>query len=57
TKGTDSTSRIFVSVRRRKWQPTPAFLPGGFHGQSGLAGYRPRGHRESDTTEPVSLCL
>ena len=24
---------------RRKWQPTPAFLPGESHGQRGLAGY------------------
>ena len=23
----------------RKWQPTPAFLPGEFHGQRSLAGY------------------
>ena len=26
---------------RRKWQPTPVFLPGGFHGQRSLAGYNP----------------
>ena len=30
---------------RRKWQPPPAFLPGGSHGQRGLAGYSPRGHK------------
>ena len=24
---------------RRKWQPTPVFLPGKFHGQRSLAGY------------------
>ena len=24
---------------RGKWQPTPVFLPGEFHGQRGLAGY------------------
>ena len=24
---------------RRKWQPTPVFLPGESHGQRGLAGY------------------
>ena len=35
---------------RRKWQPTPAFLPGEFHGQS-LAGYSPWGRKEWDTTE------
>ena len=25
----------------RKWQPTPAFLPGKSHGQSSLMGYSP----------------
>ena len=28
---------------RRKWQPTPVFLPGEFHGQRSLAGYSPWG--------------
>ena len=36
---------------RRKWQPTPVFLPGKSHGQRSLAGYSPWGHKESDTTE------
>ena len=36
---------------RRKWQPTPVFLPGKCHGQRSLAGYSPRGHKESDMTE------
>ena len=36
---------------RRKWQPTPVFLPGESHGQRRLAGYSPWGHKESDTTE------
>ena len=35
---------------RRKWQPTPVFLPEKSHGWS-LVGYSPRGHKESDTTE------
>ena len=30
---------------RRKWQPTPVFLPGISHGQKSLAGYSPRGRR------------
>ena len=34
-----------------KWQSTPVFLPGKFHGQRGLAGYSPWGRKESDTTE------
>ena len=33
---------------RRKWQPTPVFLPGKSHGQRGLAGCSPCGHKESD---------
>ena len=36
---------------RRKWQPTPVFLPGESHGQRSLAGYSPWGPREVDTTE------
>ena len=32
----------------RKWQPTPVFLPGKLHRQRSLAGYSPRGHKESD---------
>ena len=39
---------------RRKWQPTPVFLPGKFHGQRNLAGYSPWGHKESATTEHIS---
>ena len=30
---------------RRKWQPTPVFLPGKHHGQKSLAGCNPWGHR------------
>ena len=33
---------------RRKWQPTPVFLPGESHGQRSLASYSPWG-RESQT--------
>ena len=36
---------------RRKWQPTPVFLPGESHGQRSLVGYSPWGRKESDTTE------
>ena len=41
-------------IWRRKWQPTPVFLPGEFHGQRNLAGYSPGGHKESDTTKWLS---
>ena len=33
---------------------TPVFLPGESHGQRSLAGYRPRGHKESDMTERLT---
>ena len=36
---------------------TPVFLPGKSHGQRSLAGYSPWGHKESDTTEWLSLSL
>ena len=39
---------------RRKWEPTPAFLPGESHGQRSLAGYSPRGLKELDMTEDIS---
>ena len=39
---------------RRKWQPTPIFLPGKFHGCRSLAGYNPWGCKESDMTEQLT---
>ena len=36
---------------RRKWQPTPVFLLGEFHGQRSLASYSLCGCKESDMTE------
>ena len=36
---------------RRKWQPTPVFLPGESQGQRSLVGCSPWGCTESDTTE------
>ena len=40
---------------RRKWQPTPVFLPGDSHVQRSLAGYSPWGRSESDTSEAKEL--
>ena len=40
---------------RRKWQPTPVFLPGKSHGQRSLAGYCPWGCKELDMTEQLSM--
>ena len=42
---------------RRAWQPTPVFLPGESQGQRSLAGYSPKGHKESDTTEQLSTSM
>ena len=44
---------------RRKWQPTPVFLPGESHGQRSLTGCSPWGCKKLDTTERIahSLCV
>ena len=43
----------------RKWQPTPVFSPGKFHGQRSLVGYNPCGQKETQlsdwATEPTYL--
>ena len=39
---------------RRKWQPTPVFLPGEFYGQRSLVGYGLWGHKELDTTKGLT---
>ena len=36
---------------RKKWQPTPIFLPGVSDGQRILEGYSPWVHKELDRTE------
>ena len=36
-----------LSKWRRKWQPTPVFLPGEFHRQRSLVGYSPQNCKES----------
>ena len=36
---------------RRKWQPTPIFLTGEFHGQRSLVSYGQWDRKELDTTE------
>ena len=33
--------------RRKKWQPTPSFVPGESHGWRSLVGYSPWGRKES----------
>ena len=36
---------------RRRWQPTPVFLPGKSRGQRSLVGYSPWGCKELHMTE------
>ena len=38
---------------RRKWQPTPVFLPGESHGQGSLASCSLWGRKELDTTQAI----
>ena len=52
--GHDWTTSLsfFTFMRwRRKWQPTPVFLPGESQGRGSLVGCYLWGHTESDTTE------
>ena len=39
------------SPGKRKWQPTPVFLPGKFHEQENLVGSSPRARKEMDMAE------
>ena len=38
-------SNLLHNVLRRKWQPTPVFLPGKVHGQRNLVGCSPWGYK------------
>ena len=50
--GHDKETSLFTSMHwRRKWQPTPVFLPGESQGRGSLVGCRLWGRTESDTTE------
>ena len=50
TKEPGNSLKVFLAWRR-KWQPTPVFLPGESQGQGSLVGCRLWGHTESDTTK------
>ena len=39
---------------RKKWQPTPIYLPGKFQGQRNLTGCSPWGRKQSKVTEQLS---
>ena len=45
-----SLSLFAFMHRRRKWQPTPVFLPGESQGRRSLVGCHPWSRTESDTT-------
>ena len=49
--GATSLSLFTFMHWRRKWQPTPVFLPGESQGRGSLVGCRLWGRTESDTTE------
>ena len=51
TRLSDFTSLFTFMHWRRKWQPTPVFLPGESQGRGRLVGCRLWGGTESDTTE------
>ena len=42
---------------KKKWQPTPVFLPGESHRQKSQTRYSPWGHKKSDATEQLRLSL
>ena len=42
---------------RRKWQPTPVFLPGESQGRGSLEGYSPWSHKEPDMNEHAYVHL
>ena len=47
---------LFTSMHwRRRWQPTPVFLPGKFHGWRSLVSYSPWGLEESHQTERLQF--
>ena len=50
--GSTTSLSLFTFMHwRRKWQPTPVFLPGESQGQGSLVGCRLWGRTEWDTTE------
>ena len=53
----DLDSWVRKSPWRRKWQPTPVFLPREFQGQRNLLGYSPWGHKELDMTERLTFIV
>ena len=44
---------LLSCIQRRRWHPTPVFLPGKSHGWRSLVGCSPWGREESDMTEQL----
>ena len=51
TRLSDFTFTFHFHAWRKKWQPTPVFLPGESQRRGSLVGCRLWGHTESDMTE------
>ena len=49
--GCGFNSWVRMILWRRKWQPTPVFLPGKSHGQRNLEGYSPWVHEQLNSPE------
>ena len=47
-------SWVMIIPQRRKWQPTPVFLPEKSHGQKSLLGHSPGGCKELEATESTT---
>ena len=54
TRDESSIPELGRSPGEGSGSPTPVCLPGKSHGQRSLAGYSPRGHKESDTNARLS---
>ena len=48
-------SWVGKNLWKRKWQPTPVFLPGKFHGQGSLASYSSYSSKELNMTEDTFM--
>ena len=56
-QGTRVPSLGQEGVWRKKWQPTPVFLPREFHGQRSLVGYSLRCCKELDITKQLTCIV
>ena len=61
-KESDTTEQLHFNFslfmhKRRKWQPTPVFLPGESQGRGSLVGCHLWGRIESDTTEVTATAI